>query len=84
MGSEGYKLNESECVLKCDSSWCVSQAVTAALPWPSKQGARLPCPLATGTVETQGQKRTHKHVCTHIHAHKYTYITKIHIKGHNI
>lgn len=39
MGSEGYKPSESECVRKCDSSWCVSQAETAALPWPGKRGS---------------------------------------------
>lgn len=58
MGSEGYKLNESECVLKCDSSWCVSQAVTAALPWPGKQD------ISTLAHQTHKAKHSFMHIYT--------------------
>ncbi len=66
MGSQGYKLNESECVLKCDSSWCVSQAATAALPWPGKQDSK---------AYTQVQCR-HKATYTLMHTNTHTFKKK--------
>lgn len=72
MGSEGYKLNESECVLKCDSSWCVSQAGTAALPWPGKQDSKA----ALSPHRNSRDTKPHTHIHAHNHAHKYTHIQK--------
>lgn len=74
MGSEGYKLNESECVLKCDSSWCVSQAATATLPWPGKQDGEA-------ALSAHGYSRytePSKHSYTYMHSVQLKKIYKIH------
>lgn len=72
MGSEVYKLSQSEWALKCDSSWYVSQATSAALPAPGTHRDIKAVSLYTGDIETQAPF-TNVHLstfhCTQIYAH---------------
>lgn len=72
MGSEVYKLSQSEWALKCDSGWYVSQATSAALPGPGAHRDIKAASLCTGDIETQAPF-TCVHIstyqCTKIYAH---------------
>lgn len=63
MGSEVYKLSQSEWALKCDSSWYVSQAQSRDLPGPGTHRDIKAASLYTGDIETQAP-HTHVHTST--------------------
>lgn len=72
MGSEVYKLSESECALKCDSRWYVSQATAAALPGPGTRDGKAAQSLHRCIRDARPLPHTpihaHFHACK-IHAH---------------
>lgn len=59
MGSEVCKVSESECFLKCESSWYLSQAATAPLPWPDKQEMKVAQPYHEYIGDARTQTYTH-------------------------